>query len=535
MNKVQLYILVLFTIISHSGFAQKIMWEKSYGGLQSEYLFDVLPTPDYGFLLAGSSLSGKSGNKQDERVNDLDYWLWKMDEHGELDWQRSFGGDGTDWLQSVALTSDGGFILGGTTTSNQGGIKQAGSRGQEDIWVIKLNAKGDLQWEKTMGGSGRDELKQIITVNGGGYLVGGSTNSRPVLKELHPKGAGEKFSESYGNLDYWLIRLDDAGEVLWEKTFGGIYKDELSGVLQTQDGGFLIGGTSNSPKSGTKTANHYGDGDYWIIKLDREGEEEWQKTVGGEKEDQLAVIVETREGDFVLGGSSTSGVSGEKDRSNGKGTDFWIVIVDAEGAVQWQDTYDFGEYDVLTSIVEDEEGNLLVGGYSQSEQTRLKSKDSKGINDYVFFKIDGERDKVWEKTVGSNGTDIMKKVVETHDGGYLLSGISSGSVSRDRNTGKGRFDFWVVKLKDKDKKEKARINDLSAWPNPTRDYTNVIIDHDFTQAQVYVYDLLGRQVQGFTAKNRTVPIDLGRQAEGVYIIKVKTDVKSQSIKVIKGY
>ena len=111
-------------------------------------MFDIHPTADYGFLLAGSSLSGKSGNKQDHRINDLDFWLWKMDEHGNLDWQRSFGGDGSDFLYSVAGTIDGGFILGGSSTSGEGFSKKEDSRGKEDLWIIKLDAKGDEQWQQ---------------------------------------------------------------------------------------------------------------------------------------------------------------------------------------------------------------------------------------------------------------------------------------------------------------------------------------------------------------------------------------------------
>lgn len=104
-----------FSITTHS---QDILWEKSYGGKHSEYLFDAQPTADYGFILAGSSLSNKTGNKTGENNGDLDYWVWKMDEKGELDWQKSFGGSGFDLLQSIKITRDGGFILGGTSSSN---------------------------------------------------------------------------------------------------------------------------------------------------------------------------------------------------------------------------------------------------------------------------------------------------------------------------------------------------------------------------------------------------------------------------------
>jgi len=370
--------------------AQDILWEKSYGGLQSEYLFDVIPTPDYGFLIAGSSLSGKSGNKRDERVNDLDYWLWKMDEHGNLDWQRSFGGDGSDLLQSIELTPDGGFILGGTSTSGKSGIKDEKSRGKEDMWIIKLNAKGDLEWQRTLGGSGRDELKQIISVTQGGYLVGGSSDSYPL--SLGDKNTeGEKFSKNYGNMDYWIVKLDFTGEVEWEKTFGGIYREELQSVIQTKDDGFLVGGTSNSPISGNKKEKGFGQGDYWIIKLDEKGNEQWQKTIGGENDDRLATVIERSNGEYILGGSSSSGIDGNKYKSNGKGTDFWLVGLNSKGQIASQETYDFEENDVLTSLVENEDGGLLIGGHAKSERGQTQKATAKNVDDYIILLLDSEK------------------------------------------------------------------------------------------------------------------------------------------------
>ena len=108
-------LLILTLIISSYGIAQEIEWEKSYGGKQAEYLTDVIATADYGYILAGSSLSVKSGNKSDDNKGDLDYWIWKMKENGDPEWQKSFGGSGSDFLQSIDKTSDGGFILAGTS------------------------------------------------------------------------------------------------------------------------------------------------------------------------------------------------------------------------------------------------------------------------------------------------------------------------------------------------------------------------------------------------------------------------------------
>lgn len=523
---------IFFSLLTIPVISQDILWEKTYGGLQSEYLFDVIPTPDYGFLLAGSSLSGKSGNKQDERVNDLDYWLWKMDETGSLEWQRSFGGNGSDFLYSVAATNDGGYVLGGSSTSTEGNAKQDVSRGKEDIWIIRLNPEGEQQWQKTIGGTGRDILKQIVPLKDGGYIIGGSTDSQPAIEGS--TALGEKRSEKYGNMDYWVIKLDSSGEIEWERTYGGLYRDELQSIIQTKDGGFLAGGYSNSPISGNKNQDSYGEGDYWILKLDKTGNIEWQLTMGGEQDDRLFTLVESNRGGYIAGGNSGSGATGNKSESNGKGTDFWVVKISEDAEITWQKTFDFGQADVLTSLIENEDGSLILGGYAQSETTGRKKTDKKGINDYVAIKIDTDGQEVWKAEIGSSGTDILRKAIETRDGGYLLAGTSNGSVSRDKTSVQGRNDFWVVKLKDKDKEKKKRTPGLEAYPNPVTNYTNVIVNHDFEEATVTVVDILGREMQRFKTYYRTIPVNMRSYPEGVYIITVETNVKKESVKILKG-
>ena len=506
--------------------AQDILWEKSYGGIHSEYLFDAQPTADYGFILAGSSLSGKTGNKLQDNINNLDYWVWKMDEQGDMDWQKSFGGTDADFLQSVRNTRDGGFILAGTSSSMKSGDKMEDSFGKEDFWIIKLNAKGDEEWQKTLGGTGSDVLTAIHQTRDGGYIIGGSSDSMV---------SGIKTEPNYGSLDYWIIKLSSSGTIEWQKTYGGQYMDQLESILPTRDDGFIVGGWSNSMKSGNKTEDSFGEGDYWVLKLDKSGDIEWQRTLGGEEDDHLYVIIETMESGYLLGGSSRSGTSGNKSRSNGKGTDFWLVKLTEGGEIDWQSTYDFGRTDVLSSIVENEDGTFLVGGHSKTENTGLKSLDKKGINDFIALKIAADGEERWRRTIGSAGEDNLKKLVETRDGGYLLAGTSNGKASRDKNTGQGLSDFWVVKLRDKEKdEEKDRLSSLEAFPNPTEAFTNIIVNHDFENGTASVYDISGKQLQFFEIKNRTVPISLQGLAIGVYIVTVSTNFSTESVKILKS-
>lgn len=518
----------------HLSFSQNILWEKSYGGKHSDYLFDAIATADYGFLLAGSSLSKNTGKKTEDNNGNLDYFLWKMDEHGEMDWQKTFGGSGADLLQSIKHTKDGGFILAGTSDSEKGFHKKDSCRGKEDFWIIKLDAKGNEQWQRTIGGSGQELLQSIWPTSDGGYIIGGSSSSnKDALKTDGKKDLFGKKEDSYGNLDYWIVKLDAKGNTEWQKTIGGLYADHLRSIQQAKDGGYILGGSSNSPESGNKTEKCYGGSDYWIVKLDKNGEMEWQKAYGGDGEDQLYALFQSKDGNYIMGGNSSSGVTGNKNASNKKGTDFWVVKIDTNGEIIWQQTYDVGKVDFFTSMEENKDGSLLLAGYAQSETLGTQKKDKEGINDYVVIKTDANGEELWRESVGSGGEDILRKAIEVRDGGYLLAGTSKGSPSRNRYTGIGKNDFWVVKLQDKDKKKEEKSM-IEAFPNPTRQFANVIVGYEFESGTATVFDLAGRQLQHFDIKDRTVPVDLGGLPIGMYLVEIKTNVQKDAVKIMKA-
>lgn len=642
--------LPLFLFFSLSVFSQDILWEKSYGGKQADYLMDAQPTADYGFILAGSSLSKKTGNKTQGNNGDLDYLIWKMNEDGDLEWQKSFGGSGSDLLQSVALSNDGGFILAGVSSSNKGFDKKENCLGQDDFWIIKLNPKGEEEWQATIGGTSQEKINSVKQTRDGGFILGGSSSSYKSVASMSTiidaKTGGGKTSDSFGNLDYWVVKLDRKGKIEWQKAFGGIYVDELRSVDLTSDGGYILGGYSNSPASGNKTNDSKGDGDYWVIKLDSKGEVQWQKTIGGNKDDQLYVVHQTYDNGYILAGNSNSESGESKTTTNQEGTDFWLVKLDDKGENVWQETYNYGKYDILTSLIENADHTMLIGGFAKGEinGNRLrngKAKAKNGTDDYIGLKISEKGEELWSESVGSDGEDILRKVIETRDGGYVfagtsnpqafpstssnksskgllkgasksskeneaikntkddinkeisntsdkvnknikdnattatnkvndglgldkdsplklgvndsssplnlsklgdgkggnspLSGLNSGSVlpaSGDKKKSFGSSDFWVVKLKDKNKPKKDKPS-IDAYPNPSTEFTNVIVGYDFETGTATVVDLAGRVLQTFEITSRTVPVDLSSYPEGIYVINIKTNVQSDGVKVIK--
>ncbi|WP_374504542.1 T9SS type A sorting domain-containing protein [Flavobacterium sp.] len=537
------YLLLLAPLFIHS---QDILWEKSYGGKNADYLFDAQPTADNGFILAGSSLSGKTGTKTASNNGDLDYWVWKMDANGKLDWQKSLGGSGFDLLQSIKGTQDGGFILAGTSSSNQGMDKQSDSKGLSDFWVVKLDAKGQELWQQTIGGSGQEDLLTVIPTRDGGYLLGGSSSSAKTIisttSTLKTQSTAKedltlKTESTRGSMDYWIVKLDSKGNVMWQKTYGGRYSDLLRSLEQTKDGGFILGGYSNSPQSGDKTAASIGIGDYWIIKTDELGAIEWQNTYGGTGDNQLYVIHQTDDEGYIVGGNTNSpGSLTAKGGSVQSGSDFWLLRLDTKGEVVWSETYNYGKVDILTSLVENSDHSFLVGGYAQSERGIMAKgmiqKEATGINDYIALKVNTKGEAVWEKIVGSGGEDILRKLISTRDGGYLLAGTSNASSSGDKSTTLGSNDFWVVKLQDQLVPLTVQAS-IEAIPNPVSTFTNIIVGYEYETGTATVVDLAGRMLQQFTISSRTVPIDMSLYPEGIYVVNIKTNVKSEGIKVIK--
>ena len=313
----------------------------------------------------------------------------------------------------------------------------------------------------------------------------------------------------------------------------------MRSIEQTIDDGFIVGGYSDSPKSGNKEDNNINIGDYWILKLTKNGDIEWQRNIGGDKDDKLCVIHQTFDNKYIVGGSSNSNSGIIKTKINSNGTDFWVLKLDEKGDILWQETYNFGNVDILTSLIENEDHTFLLGGFAQTElpvfeKLGLKQKnDKKGVNDYIALKINEKGEEIWSKTIGSNGEDVLKKALETRDGGYLLAGTSNSSKSRDRDSAIGSNDFWVVKLKDTQKPDiiKPRIE---AIPNPTLSFTNVIVGYDFESGTATLVDMTGRILKQLEITSRTIPIDLSPYPEGIYVVNIKTNVQSDGVKIIKG-
>ncbi len=436
-----------------------IRWQKTIGGDAADQLSIMLPTPDGGFIAGGSSTSTTSGEKaEDVRCPNparcaTDYWILKLDDTGAIEWQRTIGCDASDDMKSIGLTSDGGYIVGGTSASDICTDKTGTLRGgtNNDYWILKLDVTGSTQWQKTIGGNRGDRLVHIEQTADGGYIVGGTSQSNTSDDKTEDSWVSGGPLGPIASDDYWILKLDDTGRIEWQKTLGGFAVDDLRSIHQTSDGGYIVGGSSSSGTGGNKTEAIRGNNDYWILKLDATGNIVWQRTIGGNKHDELATIRQTSDGGYIVGGSSMSDdLTGERTEIRlGVGEDYWVLKLDNTGAIQWQRAIRADMANKMADIHETSDGGYIVGGTSTSDISGDKTEDSWNLtNDYWILKLDATGNIQWQKTIGGNGADDLACIREIAPHEYIIGGSSGSAISGNKTDASrgGDSDFWIVKL-----------------------------------------------------------------------------------------
>lgn len=290
-----------------------VQWFATFGGTTSDIGNSVYQTGDGGYVVAGYQVLEE---------NHADAWLLKVDASGVAQWQKTYGGDdGDDFFNSVEQTSDNGYILAGGTWPDDGGDSNG--------WVSKMNSQGQIEWEQDFGGDNHDFIYSIEQTKDGGYVAVGKTSS-----------------SGGGLTNGWMVRINALGQVQWQKTYGGDSYDTINSIIETDDGGFIVGGSSYSFGTGNEDA--------WIMKLDSTGTTQWQKSYGGQGEDLAFFIEPTNDGGYIAAGRTSS---------YGTGTmDAWVLKLNSSGDIQWQKTYGEGNYDLVSTIHQTDDGGYIMSG-----------------------------------------------------------------------------------------------------------------------------------------------------------------------------
>jgi hypothetical protein len=368
-----------------------------------------------------------------------------------VDWMKRYGGTNDDGLYSTILTQDGGFLMGGYSKSYSflPGVKTAPLIGyNDDYWLVKTDASGNIQWQKTYGGGGAtlsegdnlegEVLYSMAQAAYGGYFLGGISDS-PVF--------GSKTVPNYGKQDFWIVKIDANGTILWQADMGGANHDECHVIQPTADGGCIAGGGSLSGISGNKTESCRGQWDYWVVKLDEQGLVQWQKTFGGNSVDYLTTIIPLENQEYLLGGCSFSGISGDKTVDSKGERDFWLIKIDSFGTIIWQKTIGGTGDDGLYSMKKMGDGFILCGE-SSSSISFDKTENSKGGYDFWIVKTDFDGNVLWDKTYGGDNDDLGYALELLQDGsGFVVGGFSKSGISCDKTVPNyGNVNGWMLRL-----------------------------------------------------------------------------------------
>jgi len=510
-----LFLCLIFMLLAAMGGAQpSIEWQRTYGGSNADIARCIRQTNDGGYIVAGIT----SSNNGDVFGNHggLDFWVLKLNGTGGVQWKKTYGGSENEMPFAVKQTSDGGYVVAGYTKSINWDV--SGNNGYFDAWVLKLNANGTILWQKCLGGSNWEEAWDIDQTTDGGYIVAGRSVS-----------TDGDVTVNHGSFDYWVVKLDSLGALLWQKSYGGSHEDIGYAVKQTTDGGYIVVGESFST-DGLVIGNQ-GSVDYWVLKLDHEGKIEWQRSLGGTNWDRANDVLQARDGGYVVFGYSYSS-DGDLTQNNGN-NDFWVVKLNTQGDIEWQNSFGGSNNDNGRSIAQTNDGGYVMTGQTQSNDGDAVGND--GGADLWVVRINEHGELLWQRSYGGSMAETGHSIQQTNDGGYIVAGYA-WSTDGDLTENKGSADFWVVKLypEETSAANEPGTRPLNIYPNPAGSYTTLsVAESADAQLTLSVCDLLGRELSRQTLTNGG-RANLGHLPAGLYLLTAWTDAgRAYSGKLIK--
>lgn len=505
---------VLFVeMLAYSTAAQApdILWQRCLGGSSMEVAWGLVALEDGGCAAFGWTTSN-DGDVTDHGGS-YDFWLVRLDAQGELLWQRTYGGTGSDNTISSRMlgTEDGGFLLLGRTNSLDGDVicNDSFSTG---AWVLKVDSLGELQWQLCLdGGSSLDMFTDAVQRPDGGYIVVGSTKSDTGL-----------WLENHGQIDYFAVGIDVDGEVEWLRCYGGSGNDPVRRIVATSDGQYVVSGLTDSSDGQVTTGEH---GRIWVIKIDGQGNLLWNRRMGGLG--GLGVIHQAYgltagpDGSVVVG-AYTNAEDGDASGNCGGTTDVWLVLLDSDGSILDQQCFGGSGIDSAWDVIRTPNGYLVA---ASSNSTDGDVTGNHGATDAWLLLVDDALELQWQRSYGGSGVDIPNVVTLTPSGHVYFAGATS-SNDGDMSGNHGETDLWVVKLAQTSNgvEEAAAGTPLSVYPSPATEQVQVALPVGFSvDATLEVVDMTGRVVlqRTLSATSLRTNFSVAGWAQGLYAVRVQ--------------
>lgn len=512
-NTLSFYLLIIYSTL----FSQNptIAWEKSVGGSSVNIAYSVIQTSDGGYVCAGYTAS----NDGDVSINkgNEDALLFKLNGSGQLQWVKTYGGSGFDYFYKIKGTKDGGFILIGTSTSSDGDLTS--NKGSYDLWVVKTNSLGVLQWQKSFGGLGIEIGFDIIQNTDGTFFACGRSGSN----------GGDVTGYNGGSSDEWVLKFSITGNLIWQKCLGGLGLEAGREIIKTLDGNILVIGQADM-NDGDVSGVHGSasqKSDAWLTKLDTTGALMWQLCYGGSDLEIGYSLAFTNDSGAVVCSWSSS-IDGDVTNNKGYG-DYWIFKVNKLGNIMWEKSYGgtFGENPYSISATSDK--GFIVFGHSTSTDGDVSGNHS-GTYDNWIIKLDSVGVLQWKKCLGGTSVEYGYYAKQAADNGYILVG---GAMSSDGDVTvkKGVVDAWVVKLNAyvgmEDNSNNAKIY---CFPNPANKYLSIKLEN--SEIRNYeIIDISGRIMSKGVLTNETISVE--NFQSGIYLLNIETESGKFFAKFIK--
>ena len=505
-----------------------IQWQKSWGGFDMppnypSYLgYCIRQTSEGGYIVAGYTDDQITGDVNADHGNYFDYWIAKLNVAGTIQWQKRLGGFGEDMARSIMQTSDGGYIVAGSTNSTDGDV--TGSHGFQDYWIVKLSSTGIIEWQKDLGGSNDDYASSVQQTADGGYIIAGSSES-----------VDGDITGAHGNRDFWIVKLNDIGTIQWQKTLGGSAYDSANSIQQTTDGGYIVSGFTAST-NGDITGYH-GNGDYWIVKLNAVGTIQWQKALGGSLYDTANSIRQTADDGYIVAGEAVSS-DGDVTGHHGTSSDYWIVKLNAAGTIQWQKALGGSNNDIATAVQQTADGGFVIAGFADSIDGDVVSTDTVVYDyDYWIVKLTAagiiQAQELLGNFSGEYDDDWTQDIQQTSDGGFILIGFTPTQFATPSAS-------TVVKLNagSLSNPDFQLENSIRVYPNPIT--ISATISFSLTQTQkvaVNIYDLTGKLVEALADEemqqgSHQLEWNVSDVSTGIYIMKIEVDNYNEAMKLL---
>jgi hypothetical protein len=467
--------LSLFCLCTATALSQPVIeWEMSYGGTGLDLSGGgLISVEDGNFLFSASSYS--LDGDFNKNYGESDAWLVKIDSNGQVIWSKNYGGSSREGVGDI-ITVDDGYIIAGVSSSDDHDLP--GNNGYEDSWVFKVDKDGALLWSKNYGGSLDDILGGIKKTSDGGFVLVGSTASND----------GDVIVNK-GEYDAWILKIDENGEILWSKTYGGTKSDGFGSVYEFSDGSFLLSGSSTS--SDFDVPGNKGESDVWILKINRQGDILKNYTYGGSGGESASFLLEIDGSQFLFGGSTDS-EDGDINYNRG-GRDYWLLNTDQEGKLIWSKTYGGSERDRMEGIVRHADGLILYGLSFSNDGDVGRNYGDISLTDIWLLEVNNSGEIIWSKNYGGSRSDYGAEIIEANNG-YLLLG-DSGSKDYDVSNNHGGRDIWLAKLVFPPSPEAVRPCGFQIHPNPLADYLTIEFEEPvFGAFEVEIINSAGQQM-----------------------------------------